>query len=143
MDTITTNIRNLICDDSKWISRMTSYPKQLNNDNVKKEDYQKYFSELKDTFDKIKNPNKAYKQIISSNNNYNIIKILLSTQGIRSVHPAWFFIHAKKFEEDGLILKPTIKDDNHIIIFDYQENTKIKICNKFQKLETLKIWMNL
>lgn len=143
MDSISTNIRTLICDDSKWISRMTSYPKQLNNDNIKKEDYQKYFSKLKDTFDEVKNPSRAYKQIINSENTYNIIKILLETQGIRAVHPVWFFIHEKKLKDDGLILNPSIKDDNHIITIDYQKNAKIKICNKFQKLETLNIYYTI
>jgi hypothetical protein len=140
MDTIRTTIKKLICEDSNWISRMTSYPKQASNINV--DTFNKYYHDLKSTFEEIEDTERAY-SIITSKDTYKIIKELLQTQGIRTVHPAWFFIHQEKFKEDKIIFEETIENEIDIIKVNLPKNTKQEIRNKIQKLETLNIYYAL
>lgn len=136
MDTITSTIKTLICEDSYWIKRMTSYPDQTTK--IEPETFNKYFHNLKETFDSQPNVDEAYNKIICSYNTYEIIKVLLETQGIRAVHPVWFFIHKEKFETDGLIF-----NENDFLLVKLETNSTIEIKNKIQKLETLNFYYTI
>lgn len=140
MDDIKTKIETLICEDSHWISRMTAYP-QKGCDKLATEQLEQ-FKNLKGTFDKQKNKDKAYNEIICSKEMYDIIKILFQSQGIRAVHPAWFCIFKEQFKNDKIIFEEDIdENDIDIIRVTLPENTKF--CHSKQKLWTLNIYYAL
>lgn len=140
MNTIAPIIKILICQNSFWLSRMTSYPKQSSKIDTKL--FNRYYHNLQKTFDNIQDKNKAY-SVITSDKTYSIIKVLLMTQGIRTIHPAWFFIHQDKFKNDKIIFEEVIENEIDQIKVQLPQNTKEEIRNKIQKLETLNIYFAL
>lgn len=135
MDTIKTSIKTLICEDSSWILRLIAYP-QKNCDSLTTEQLN-FFKKLKETFDKKKNKDKAYVDLICSEKMYEIIKILCSSKGIRSIHPAWFFILKEYFEQDNFIFKI---DDTNLNFFVPKDLT---MPHRIQIIATLKIYYSL
>lgn len=140
MDNIKTTIKTLICEDSTFISRMTAYP-QKDCDKLTTEQLT-FFKNLKQTFDCKKNKKKAYDELISSSEMYDIIKILFESQGIRALHPVWFFIFKEQFAGSNIIIEEDL-DENDIDFIKVTLPEDSQFYHSKQKLWTLNIYFSL
>jgi hypothetical protein len=93
MDCIETHLTTLLKNEEHFIKRITACPNNCSN--INKDDF-KFFKSIT-----------TYKEC-KSIRTFNIIKKLISLQGIRTIHPVWFFIHRKNFEKDGFIFEEDI-----------------------------------
>jgi hypothetical protein len=126
MDDIKNTLKTLINENCEWIKYLTLYPNSCNNLSC---DELFFYKELK-----------SYKDCKSSKS-YNIFKKLLQSQGIRSVHPAWFFILKEHFEKDNFIFEEETIDSIDVLNFSVPDN--FKMPHRIQIIGTLKIYYSL
>ena len=120
MDLITRTLTTLIKKEPEWINYLTKYPQNT-----------KHLTQRQMT---------DYKSLDLTNYNsrstYEIIKKLLSSRGIRSVHPVWFFIFKEQFENDNFIF-----EEEDTLDITLPEN--FVMPHRIQIIGTLKIYYTL
>jgi hypothetical protein len=122
MDLIKTTLTKLVKENPEWIECLTKYPQNTKHLTPKQmTDYKSL---------NITNYN--------SDDTYKIIKKLLSSRGIRSVHPAWFFIFKEHFENDNFIFEEDTNNNLCIINLSIPEN--FVMPHRIQIIGTLKIY---
>jgi hypothetical protein len=126
MDDIETTLETVIRENPDWIECLNEYPKSCSN---LTDEELTFFKELKSYID------------CKSKKSYNIIKKLLQSQGIRSIHPAWFFILKEYFEKDKFIFEEETIDD--IDILDIIVPTNFRMPHRIQIIGTLKIYYTI
>ena len=126
MDLIESTIVSLLKANPEWIKCITAFPQSTSH--LTKDEF--IFYKKQSTLKECK-----------SEKTYKIIKKLLMSQGIRSVHPVWFFIHRENFENDNFIFEENIIDDFDTLDITIPDD--VHIPNRIQIIATLKIYYSL
>ena len=126
MNTIEKTLKLLLTSEMRWFGILTAFPSKCKN--VNRQDFT-FYKEL-NNYDDCK-----------SGRSYNVIKSLLQSQGIRSIHPAWFFIHRKSFEKDNFIFEEDTFNDfdtlNLVIPKEFHIPHKIQITSTLNMYYTI------
>lgn len=126
MKTIETALKLLLTNEIRWFGRLTAFPTKCKK--VNSHDFS--FYKTLNNYDDCK-----------SQRTYDVIKTLMMSQGIRSIHPAWFFIHRKRFEKDNFIFEEeTFNDFDTLNLVIPKE---VHIPHKIQIRETLSVYYSL